>query len=181
MRTTIPFVQKHCINGINKEDAENLKEIPELDERVTALEQGGTSSNGYTFISLQEISQVKNQIVDYNEEYDVYIAKTNMFIAIYIVPDWYYIPILKNEYLSGNRTIMRTSGNTSTERSIDEYAFIIDHVFDDATTVLPYSLNKIILNTNGTINIQHQESTFNSNNVGLACENINYQYEQNSE
>lgn len=41
MRMIIPLVQKHCINGITKEDAENLKEIPELDERVTALEQGG--------------------------------------------------------------------------------------------------------------------------------------------
>lgn len=53
----IPLVQKHCINGITKEDAENIRQIPELDERVTALEQGGSDSNWKTIDYVSQTSQ----------------------------------------------------------------------------------------------------------------------------
>ena len=49
MRMIIPLVQKHCINGISKEDAINIKDIPVIEEvlgsfneRITELEQGGS-------------------------------------------------------------------------------------------------------------------------------------------
>lgn len=34
----IPLVQRHCINGITKKEAIDIKKIPEIDERVTVLE-----------------------------------------------------------------------------------------------------------------------------------------------
>lgn len=178
-----------CINGITKADALEIKKIPELesetneivnntipslDERVTALEQGGSSSNGYTFVPKQYISQVKNQIVDYNEEFGVYFAKTNMYVVIIIIPDTYYFPILKNEPITGNRTIMRTSGNTSTLRNVEEYSFILEDVFNDESSTLLYSLNRIVLSTDGTISIQYQESRFTADYFALSCENIDF-------
>ena len=51
----IPLVQKHCINGIDKQDAENIKEIPELDERVSALEQA--ESLGTEWVTVDYASQ----------------------------------------------------------------------------------------------------------------------------
>lgn len=94
MRMIIPLVQKHCINGISKEDAENIKVIPELDERVTALESG-TSGTEWEYVDYQSQTstqfarpffkygsadkyftkdvKVKYHVFDSSKGYDVYL------------------------------------------------------------------------------------------------------------
>lgn len=84
-----------CINGLNKTDFENVKKIPtletetdeiknetipSLDDRITALEQGG-GGNDYswsefvTFKKFSELEEVINEYFEYDEYNETYILK----------------------------------------------------------------------------------------------------------
>ncbi len=80
MRMIIPLVQKHCINGINKEDAENIREIPELDERVTALENASFSE--WTEIDVSTYQKANAYVSDlFDFDGDHYFTKYNMIVT----------------------------------------------------------------------------------------------------
>ena len=76
-----------CVNGLTKTDFENVKQIPALDDRITALEQGGSGGNDYswsepvTFESFSNLENVMNQYFEYIEEYDDYILKYDTIIV----------------------------------------------------------------------------------------------------
>lgn len=80
MRMIIPLVQKHCINGISKEDAENIKDIPELDERVTALESASFSE--WTEIDVSTYQRANGYVgVLFDFDGDHYFTKYNMVVT----------------------------------------------------------------------------------------------------
>lgn len=87
MKTILSLSQRNCINGISKEDAENLKTIPSLDERVTALEQGGSGGNEFSwsepiiFEKFSELSNVINEYFEYDEKNDDYILKYDTIVV----------------------------------------------------------------------------------------------------
>lgn len=83
----IPLVQKHCINGIDKKDANNLKDIPlieenvvDLNERVSALEMSSFSE--WTEIDVSTYQKANAYVSDlFDFDGDHYFTKYNMVVT----------------------------------------------------------------------------------------------------
>ena len=104
-----------CINGLDKTDFENVKQIPilesetneiknttipSLDERITALEQGGGGGNEWTEIDVSTFTKAQEYIneIFYEEDGETYIkynmilykdGNTNLFLKDTLMYDCY--------------------------------------------------------------------------------------------
>ena len=95
-RTILGLETRACINGLNKTDFENVKQIPilesetneiknttipALDERVTALEQGGSGGSEWTELDVSTYNKAHaqvNTLFDYDGDH--YFTKKDMIL-----------------------------------------------------------------------------------------------------
>ena len=155
MRMEIPLVQRHCINGIDKQDAENIKEIPELDERVTALEMSSFSE--WTEIDVSTYQKANAYVEDlFDFDGDHYFTKYNMVVTYRT--GMYFVHKDLDIDVSGNSTNIYATylHNGETSCYINEEVIRVKNIFFsnpvEGSENLNISKNQIVLNkTNSEI------------------------------